>query len=106
MPYSPWTTVWVLGKTRQRRATSQPFSVAIDLWHCRCACIRHDFCQYTSVVSPVMDFTEGDDPMQRYLAAMLLTVTAVVVLMFLLRHGEAYVVQHPLTEVPVTGRLP
>lgn len=44
--------------------------------------------------------------MQRYLTAMLLTVTAVVGLMFLLRQGEAYVVQHPLTQVPVTGHLP
>src|SRR5262249_36114213 len=53
-----------------------------------------------------MNCIEGDDPMQRYLAAMLLTVTAAVGLMFLLRHSEAHVVQHPLTQVPVTGRLP
>jgi len=44
--------------------------------------------------------------MQRYLAAMLLTVTAAVGLLFLLRPGEAHVVQYPLTQVPVTGRLP
>ncbi len=44
--------------------------------------------------------------MQRYMVAILLTVTAAVGLLFLLRHSEAHVVQYPLTQVPVTGRLP
>src|SRR5690242_15391997 len=68
--------------------------------------VRHGSCQHTSVVSPAMDCTEGDDPMQRYLAATLLTVTAAMGLMFLLRYSEAHVVQYPLAQVPVTGRLP
>jgi len=44
--------------------------------------------------------------MQRHLTSMLLAVTMVVGLVLLLRHGEAHVVQHTLTQVPVTGRLP
>src|SRR5262249_31840792 len=67
---------------------------------------RHGFCQHTFVVSPAMTCIEGDDPMQGYLAAMLLTATTAAGLMFLLRPGEAHVVQYPLTQVPVTGRLP
>jgi len=50
----------VFWKVRQRGETSQQFGAVRGLGHYRCACLRHDFFQHTSVVSPAMDFTEGD----------------------------------------------